>query len=224
MTFHVIFLVLAVKDEQVFGVDVRDRDSNRIKERLGRRIFFQEVVVGQDGDIIERETGRRVAAILFWRTILRIDFEPCGLLAGFHFGDRPVWCPCIEKYRFSAFEARYCVCDNSRIFTLVMVHGIAQFQCIEFVIDDQLGTPAGIGAGKICLAVSIGVEKLGNLGIFELRQGRDFMGVSSLLVDKIALGRASYRWSETCGSILDRLEESIMQWYPVVDSITAVAA
>ncbi|MNZ22774.1 hypothetical protein D3C78_398730 [compost metagenome] len=56
--------------------------------------------------------------------------------------------------------------------------------------NHQLATPARVATGHVGLAVTVGVEQLGDLWLFEVGDVLDVVLVSGFLVDQVALGHA----------------------------------
>jgi hypothetical protein len=56
------------------------------------------------------------------------------------------------------------------------------------VLNHGFAAPTRVAAGQVGLAVTVGIEQLGDLGILELFYVGDLVGVGSLLVDQVALG------------------------------------
>ena len=68
-----------------------------------------------------------------------------------------------------------------------MFDGIAQAVGLDVVVNHRFAAPARSAAGQIGLAVAVGVEQLGDLGIFQLLDVGDVVLLGGFLVDQVAL-------------------------------------
>ena len=73
----------------------------------------------------------------------------------------PVGCPRVVENRFTLLVASDCVGDDCRIRSLVVSDRVAQIKGVKLVFYNLFAAPTGIAAGKISLAVTIGVKNLG---------------------------------------------------------------
>ncbi len=104
-----------------------------------------------------------------------------------------------------------------------MVDRTFKLQLLDQMIDHTFSTPTGSGAAQVALAVAIGVEQPGDIGIAELFQVRDAIGFSGFPADQDALRRAANSRAQQNGPVLDGFEVGCMQLIPVVERITAIA-
>ena len=68
-----------------------------------------------------------------------------------------------------------------------MCNRFTQFESIKLMLYNALTAPAGYTASQVCFAITIGIKQLRNFRISKLADIGDFLGVSRLLVNEVAL-------------------------------------
>ncbi|CVA30751.1 Uncharacterised protein [Serratia marcescens] len=178
---------------QVLRVDVGDRQLHDGEQLGGRRIGFGPLLVGGDAHGVDREAvvgavrQLGVDVLLLARQGGERYLQPDHVAARHHHIADPVRRPGVIQHRFTLFVAGDGVGDHRRVVALVVLDGVAQAVGLDVVVDHRFAAPARGAAGQIGLAVAVGVEQLGDLGILKLLDVGDVILLGGLLVDQVAL-------------------------------------
>ena len=122
-------------------------------------------------------------------------------------------------------EARQRVRDQCRVVALHVAHGVAQLEGGQLVLDHGLAAPARVGAQQVGLAIAIGVEQAGELGVGQLADVRDLVLVGGALVDHVTLRSAGgeHALARELGVAARRLVELGVVRVPVVGDEGGIA-
>ena len=103
----------------------------------------------------------------------------------------PVRGPGVIEDRLALLVTGDGVGDDGRVGALAVSHRVAQPVGIEVMFDHLLAAPARVATGQVGLAVAVGIEELGELGVLELVDALDAVLFGGFLVDQVALQRTS---------------------------------
>ncbi|MNN43669.1 hypothetical protein D3C81_1579170 [compost metagenome] len=105
------------------------------------------------------------------------------------------------------------------------MHAVVQVVGLHVVGNDQFAAPAGVATGEVGLAIAIGVEQLGKLGLFQVGDVLDVVLIGGLLVDQVALQHAGHDVASLDHVLVATglLVEAGVQFVPQVDAEVGIA-